>query len=117
MHKPFRILLWMRKLPSDMVHPSFVITDVHPSKASVLSAIRPHLSFGTWRMLLRTRSLRLGSVISTCPTPIARRPLPMLLQTCGRCQQLSLEPTDWSRGVVESWSHCYKRVVYVSNCH
>jgi len=27
-----------------------------------------------------------------------------VLQTCGRCQQSSLELTGWSRGVVESWS-------------
>ena len=27
-----------------------------------------------------------------------------MLQTCGRCQQLSLEPTSWSCGVVELWS-------------
>ena len=74
---PFSIGLWMLKSPSDTVHPFFVIMDVHPSRASVLSDMRPHLSFGTWRTPLRVRTLPLWSLIETSPTPTALRPLPM----------------------------------------
>src|SRR5271169_4332506 len=37
-------------------------------------------------------------------TVIGGDELETVLQTCGNCQQSSLEPTGWSRGVVESWS-------------
>src|SRR5277367_7106243 len=44
--------------------------------------------------------------VRNCPksSHVHRQPAQRLLQTCGRCQQSSLELTGWSRGVVESWS-------------
>src|SRR5437667_729656 len=75
MQRPFLIGLWILKSPSVTVHPFFVIVDVHPSRASELSDMRPHLSFGTWRTLLRMRALPLGSLIETSPIPTAFRPL------------------------------------------
>src|SRR5271155_3057068 len=44
------------------------------------------------------------SSVASCLCPEPRRRRGLLLQTCGRCQQSSLELTGWSRGVVESWS-------------
>src|SRR5439155_12023580 len=60
MQRPFLIGLWILKSPCETVQPSIVIVDVYPSRASVLSDIRPHLSFGMWRTPLRVRALPLG---------------------------------------------------------